>query len=87
MATKLEKEYLGNLIRKVMSRHTGEMMEIANKNIGKSINELVEQLQVVDQEMGVEFATEIIQELDRMGVNFTEVWEVLDRNGLVEWAK
>lgn len=87
MATKIDKENLGKLVRELLAKNSGPMMDIANEHVGKPVEELVEALKEQDQELAVEFASAIIKELDRMGVDFTEIWPILERNGLTEWAK
>lgn len=87
MAVKIDREFLGLKLRELLGKHSGSMMEIANEHIGKPVEELVEALKTQDQELATEFASYVIHELDRMGVNFAEIWPILERNGLVDWAK
>lgn len=87
MATKIDKENLGKLFRELLGKHSGPMMEIANEHVGKPVEELIEALKEQDQTIATEFTSTIIRELSRMGVNLDEIWPILERNGLTDWAK
>lgn len=87
MAQKLTKEKLGIIYRKVTGQHSLEMAEVASENIGKPLQELLPLLAPIDQKIGVGIAAEVIRELSSMGVDFSSVWSILDKQGLVEWSK
>lgn len=87
MATKIDRENLGKLLRELLGKHSGPMMDIANEHVGKPVEELIEALKEQDQTLAVEFTSSIVRELARMGVDFSEIWPILERNGLTDWAK
>lgn len=83
---KLTQEELGTSLRKILGKHSENMIKISNENIGKGMEELLEALKEEDQAMAVEFTSEILKQLSRMGVDLSSVWKILDREDLVRWA-
>jgi hypothetical protein len=86
MATKLGKEQLGLLFRQLLGEHSPAMMDIANQHVGQPVEVLIDALKEEDQKIAVKFTSVVIKELERMGVDLSSVWSVLEASELTEWS-